>query len=126
MKSQEESLTDDKSIYMNSNNEAKILKHNKNNTFFVDPKNFKKIDYHSDDLKNLKFYPDDIKDEIHYKIYNNKPSSKFYDPCNLSRQASINCILRNQNNKKECQEYFDAYKECKNDFFVNLKSRKIN
>lgn len=45
-----------------------------------------------------------------------KEPSKFYDPCEESRMASMDCLYRNQDDKYACQEFFDAYRECRKDF----------
>lgn len=66
---------------------------------------------------NFKFYPDNPENHRHKYRWVNKEPSKFYDPCEESRQASMNCVLRNQLDKTVCQDFFDAYTECKTDFF---------
>ena len=35
------------------------------------------------------------------------------NPCLEQSKASMKCLDRNNYNKDKCQEYFDAYKECK-------------
>ena len=45
-----------------------------------------------------------------------KEPSKFYDPCEESRMASMDCLYRNQDDKY-ASRVFDAYRECRKDFF---------
>lgn len=51
--------------------------------------------------------------------------SKFYDPCEESRMASMDCLYRNQDDKYVCQEFFDAYRECRKDFFRKKRQDKV-
>lgn len=80
-----------------------------------------KIDFTQGGVENYKFYPDNPENHRHKYRFTMKEPSKYYDPCEESRQASINCILRNQEDKLVCQDFFDAYKECKKDFFDKKK-----
>lgn len=81
-----------------------------------------KVDFTEGGPQSFKFYPDNPENHRHKYRWANKEPSKFYDPCEESRQASINCVLRNQDDKLVCQDFFDAYTECKRDFFA--KKRK--
>ncbi|CAG89628.1 DEHA2F20526p [Debaryomyces hansenii CBS767] len=76
-----------------------------------------KVDFTKGGVENYKFYPDNPVNHRHKYRWSMKEPSKYYDPCEESRQASINCMLRNQEDKTVCQDFFDAYKECKKDFF---------
>ncbi|KAK9463820.1 uncharacterized protein V1516DRAFT_632132 [Lipomyces oligophaga] len=62
-------------------------------------------------------YPDNPRDIKHLEAMNSKAPSKFYDPCKLTSQMSLNCLDRVRYDRKrakvECREFFDAYKECK-------------
>lgn len=78
-----------------------------------------KVDFTSE---KLKFYPDNPENHRHKYRWVNKGPSKYYDACEESRQALINCMLRNQQDKTVCKDFFDAYKECKEDFFRKKKS----
>lgn len=74
--------------------------------------------------EKLKFYPDNPENHRHKYRYAMKEPSKYYDPCEESRQASLNCILRNQEDKTVCQDFFDAYKECRKDFYDKRRADK--
>lgn len=80
-----------------------------------------KVDFTKGGVENFKFYPDNPVNHRHKYRWSMKEPSKYYDPCEESRQASINCMLRNQEDKTVCQDFFDAYKECKKDFFNKKK-----
>ncbi|KAG7662222.1 COX23 [[Candida] subhashii] len=73
----------------------------------------------------FKFYPDNPEHHRHKYKWTSKEPSKFYDPCEESRQASISCLLRNQDDKYQCQDFFDAYRECKQDFFAKKKKDRL-
>ncbi|CAD1810517.1 hypothetical protein FOB58_001561 [Candida parapsilosis] len=77
-------------------------------------------------VENYKFYPDDPKNHRHKYKWAAKEASKFYDPCEESRQASMDCLYRNQDDKYVCQDFFDAYKECRKDFFRKKRQDKID
>lgn len=83
-----------------------------------------KVDFTKGGVENYKFYPDKPENHRHKYRWAMKEPSKFYDPCEESRQASINCMLRNQEDKLVCQDFFDAYKECRKDFFDKKKKDK--
>ena len=80
-------------------------------------KDKEKVDFTKGGVENYKFYPDNPANHRHKYRWSMKEPSKYYDPCEESRQASINCMLRNQEDKTVCQDFFDAYRECKKDFF---------
>lgn len=84
----------------------------------------KKIDFAKGPVEEFKFYPDNPMNHKHKYEWANKGPSKFYDPCEESRQASIDCVLRNQLDKTVCQDFFDAYRECTKDFFAKKKKDK--
>ncbi|CAK7898100.1 cytochrome c oxidase-assembly factor Cox23p, mitochondrial [[Candida] anglica] len=83
-----------------------------------------KVDFTKGGVENFKFYPDNPENHRHKYRWALKEPSKFYDPCEESRQASINCMLRNQEDKLACQDFFAAYRECKADFFSKRKTDK--
>lgn len=74
--------------------------------------------------ERLKFYPDEPLSVKHKYSWSSKEPSKFYDPCQECRQASLDCVLRNQEDRTVCQDFFDAYKECKKDFFDKRRAEK--
>lgn len=83
-----------------------------------------KVDFTKGGVDNFKFYPDHPENHRHKYRWAMKEPSKFYDPCEESRQASMDCVLRNQEDRLVCQEFFDAYKECKKDFFAKRRKDK--
>lgn len=80
-----------------------------------------KVNFTEGEVEEFKFYPDNPKNHRHKYRWANKEASRYYDPCEESRQASINCVLRNQKDKSVCQEFFDAYRECSKDFFAKKR-----
>lgn len=88
-------------------------------------KETKNIDFAQGSPDEFKFYPDNPKNHKHKYEWANKMPSKFYDPCEESRQASIDCVLRNQIDKSVCQDFFDAYRECTKDFFAKRKKDRL-
>lgn len=77
-----------------------------------------KVDFTAGGVDKYKFYPDNPQNHRHKYRYSMKEPSKYYDPCEETRQASINCMIRHPEDKKAmCQDFFDAYKECKRDFY---------
>ncbi|KAK6463144.1 hypothetical protein DFJ63DRAFT_334701 [Scheffersomyces coipomensis] len=85
-----------------------------------------KVDFTKGGVENFKFYPDNPENHRHKYRWTMKEPSKFYDPCEESRQASMNCLLRNQTDRLACQDFFDAYKECRKDFFNKKRQDKID
>ncbi|ODV79900.1 cytochrome C oxidase-assembly factor, mitochondrial precursor [Suhomyces tanzawaensis NRRL Y-17324] len=87
-------------------------------------KDLDKVDFTQGGVDKFKFYPDNPENHRHKYRWSMKGASKFYDPCEESRQASMNCLLRNPDDRTVCQDFFDAYKECKKDFFAKKKQDK--
>lgn len=84
-----------------------------------------KVDFTLGGVDKFKFYPDNPENHRHKYRFAMKEPSKYYDPCEETRQASINCMIRNPEDKKTvCQDFFDAYKECKRDFFNKKRQDK--
>lgn len=83
-----------------------------------------KVDFTKGGVDNFKFYPDNPENHRHKYRWSMKEPSKFYDPCEESRQASMDCVLRNQEDRLVCQEFFDAYRDCKKDFFAKKRKDK--
>lgn len=89
-------------------------------------KDKEKVDFTEGGVDSFKFYPDKPENHRHKYRWTSKEASKYYNPCEESRQASINCVLRNQKDKLVCQEFFDAYRECSKDFFSKKKQDRID
>lgn len=83
-----------------------------------------KVDFTEGGVESFKFYPDKPENHRHKYRWSSKEASKYYDPCEESRQASISCLLRNQRDKLVCQDFFDAYRECTKDFFRKKREDK--
>ena len=67
----------------------------------------------SEAIKNYAFYPDHPENALHKYLFALKQPGQYYDPCEESKKMSFKCLERNQDDKYQCQEFFDAYKECK-------------
>ncbi|KAI5950784.1 COX23 [Candida jiufengensis] len=114
------------------NNAAKDLSTNGNNIFNDKKlgtdeveKNKSKVNFTNGGVENYKFYPDQPENHRHKYRWAMKEPSKFYDPCEESRMASMDCLYRNQDDKYVCQDFFDAYRECRKDFFRKKKADKL-
>ncbi|KAK9450473.1 uncharacterized protein V1518DRAFT_413935 [Limtongia smithiae] len=79
------------------------------------------------DSGHNQMFPDDPRDVRHFDAMNTKSASKFYDPCKLTAQMSLNCLARSRYNQKrakeECKEYFEAYQECKSEWRSSRRER---
>ena len=64
-----------------------------------------KVDFTKGNVEEFKFYPDNPKSHRHKYKWSMKEPSKFYDPCEESRMASMDCLYRNQDDKYVCQEF---------------------
>ncbi|KAK0610997.1 hypothetical protein B0T14DRAFT_394282, partial [Immersiella caudata] len=42
-----------------------------------------------------------------------KSRSEFLDPCQETAARSIACLRRNDGDRSMCQDYFQAYRDCK-------------
>ncbi|KAK9476257.1 hypothetical protein V1514DRAFT_369809 [Lipomyces japonicus] len=77
-----------------------------------------------------KMYPDDPDASKHNVAISSKVHGKFYDPCKLTAQMSLNCLDRSKYNNKtarrDCKEYFDAYKECKAAWTAAQRQRRLD
>ncbi|KAK0750019.1 hypothetical protein B0T18DRAFT_408044 [Schizothecium vesticola] len=45
--------------------------------------------------------------------FNSKSRSEFLDPCQEAAHKSIRCLHRNGGDRTMCQDYFQAYRDCK-------------
>ncbi|GAA5903736.1 hypothetical protein JCM8208_006562 [Rhodotorula glutinis] len=39
--------------------------------------------------------------------------TKFADPCSVAREESMRCLDRNSYDRSKCNEFFQAYRDCK-------------
>ncbi|WVO24966.1 cytochrome c oxidase-assembly factor COX23, mitochondrial [Cryptococcus decagattii] len=51
--------------------------------------------------------------------------SKFVDPCEAARKASLDCLERAHYNRSECMDFFTAYKECKGNWLAQRKEDRM-
>ena len=66
----------------------------------------------------------DAKEDSDYKdawdkskdAFNNKAYSKYHDPCQDFANKSVRCLHRNGGDKAMCQDYFQAYRDCKKEW----------
>ncbi|ODV58359.1 Cox23p ASCRUDRAFT_24973, partial [Ascoidea rubescens DSM 1968] len=77
-------------------------------------------------ISDFKFYPDNPTNEIHRLKFLAKEPSRYYDPCSESSKMSINCLQETNYDREICQEYIDAYKECKRAWTHKMKQDKFN
>ncbi|PYH93735.1 cytochrome c oxidase-assembly factor cox23 [Aspergillus ellipticus CBS 707.79] len=45
--------------------------------------------------------------------FTNKPASEYFDPCQDYADRSLKCMKRNGFDKEMCNDYFQAYRDCK-------------
>ncbi|QDS67646.1 Mitochondrial copper homeostasis protein [Venturia effusa] len=57
------------------------------------------------------------------KKFETKPHSKYYDPCQDAASRSIKCLQRNAGDKEMCQDFFQAYRDCKKEW---IEQRRAN
>lgn len=50
------------------------------------------------------------------KRFNTKRHSEYHDPCQDFANKSIRCLHRNSGDKDMCQDYFQAYRDCKKEW----------
>lgn len=77
----------------------------------------------SDDPSSFQYYPDDPENPVNKYKFALKADSQYYDPCEESSKLSFQCLERNDYDRSKCQEYFDAYRECKKQW---LTARRKN
>ncbi|PSR84114.1 cysteine alpha-hairpin motif superfamily [Coniella lustricola] len=56
--------------------------------------------------------------------FNTKSRSEWLDPCQEAANRSIKCLNRNGGDRAMCQEYFQAYRECKKEWINKRKLEK--
>lgn len=77
----------------------------------------------SDLSGSYRFFPDDPDSPISKAQFAVKSASQYFDPCTESAKMSLNCLDRNNYDRSQCKEYFDAYRECKR---LWLEARRAN
>ncbi|KAG9525800.1 hypothetical protein KCV07_g1204, partial [Aureobasidium melanogenum] len=56
--------------------------------------------------------------------YSSKAYSEYFDPCQEAADRSLRCLRRNGGDKALCQDYFEAYRECKKQWMAEMKEEK--
>ncbi|KAL1588218.1 hypothetical protein WHR41_02903 [Cladosporium halotolerans] len=56
--------------------------------------------------------------------FSNKRYSEYFDPCQDAANKSLKCLRRNGGDREMCQDYFEAYKECKKNWMEEMKEEK--
>ena len=79
----------------------------------------------SSDPSTFKFHPDDPESSISRIRFAMKGETKYYDPCERSSKMSLRCLEENQDDKFKCQEFFDAYRDCKRQWLAAKKSNAM-
>ncbi|TDZ13861.1 Cytochrome c oxidase-assembly factor cox-23 [Colletotrichum sidae] len=53
-----------------------------------------------------------------------KSKSEYFDPCQEFAQRSIRCLHRNGGDRSMCGDFFQAYKDCKKEWFERRKEER--
>ncbi|PNS20641.1 Cytochrome c oxidase assembly protein COX19 [Sphaceloma murrayae] len=56
--------------------------------------------------------------------YKAKRNSEYFDPCQEAADRSLKCLRRNGGSRDMCMDYFDAYRECKKKWQLELAEEK--
>ncbi|CAI4039492.1 hypothetical protein SMKI_08G1590 [Saccharomyces mikatae IFO 1815] len=78
----------------------------------------------SDDPSSFQYYPDDPENPVNKYKFALKADSQYYDPCEESSKLSFQCLERNDYDRSKCQEYFDAYRECKKQWLTARRNNR--
>lgn len=54
-----------------------------------------------------------------------KSASKYYDPCQEAASRSIRCMNRNNGDRDMCQDYFQAYRDCKKEWQKQMREARF-
>ena len=74
----------------------------------------------------FKYYPDSPNSVLNKVRFDLKQASKFYDPCAESSKMSIRCLeVNGRENKAICNEYFQAYRDCKKEWLEQRKRDRL-
>ncbi|KAI0727530.1 hypothetical protein C8Q72DRAFT_886381 [Fomitopsis betulina] len=60
-------------------------------------------------MENVK--PDNWQDKFEGRV-----KSKFVDPCDRAAKASLECMNRNDYDRNQCLDFFQAYRDCKKEW----------
>ncbi|KAE9392253.1 hypothetical protein BT96DRAFT_1023659 [Gymnopus androsaceus JB14] len=53
-------------------------------------------------------------------------TSRFIDPCEAAAKASLACMNKNDYDREQCLEYFQAYRDCKSAWLEQRKDDRRN
>ncbi|KAL1853196.1 hypothetical protein VTK73DRAFT_9056 [Phialemonium thermophilum] len=56
--------------------------------------------------------------------FETKNRSEFLDPCQEAASRSIRCLHRNAGDRSLCQDYFQAYRDCKKIWIEKRKEQR--
>ncbi|EDU45412.1 repeatmulti-domain protein [Pyrenophora tritici-repentis] len=58
--------------------------------------------------------------------FDNKAYSEYYDPCQEAADRSIKCLKRNGGERAMCSDFFQAYRDCKEQWQAARKEARKN
>ncbi|KAF2854896.1 cytochrome c oxidase-like protein-assembly factor COX23 [Plenodomus tracheiphilus IPT5] len=58
--------------------------------------------------------------------FDNKAYSEYFDPCQEAADKSIRCLKRNGGERAMCSDFFQAYRECKEQWQNARKEARKN
>ncbi|CAE7177544.1 Mitochondrial copper homeostasis protein [Pyrenophora teres f. teres] len=58
--------------------------------------------------------------------FDSKAYSEYYDPCQEAADRSIKCLKRNGGERAMCSDFFQAYRDCKEQWQAARKEAKRN
>ncbi|CAI9635017.1 hypothetical protein GT037_007957 [Alternaria burnsii] len=58
--------------------------------------------------------------------FDNKAYSEYYDPCQEAADRSIKCLKRNGGERAMCSDFFQAYRDCKEQWQEARREAKRN
>ncbi|KAA8896773.1 hypothetical protein FN846DRAFT_816951 [Sphaerosporella brunnea] len=56
--------------------------------------------------------------------FNRKFHSEYFDPCQEAADRSLRCLHRNPGDKEFCNDYFQAYRDCKKRWIEEQREEK--
>ncbi|KAF2684713.1 cytochrome c oxidase-like protein-assembly factor COX23 [Lentithecium fluviatile CBS 122367] len=56
--------------------------------------------------------------------FENKAYSEYFDPCQEAAQKSIRCLHRNGGERAMCSDFFQAYRDCKEQWMAARKEAR--
>jgi cytochrome c oxidase assembly protein subunit 23 len=58
--------------------------------------------------------------------FENKAYSEYFDPCQEAADKSIRCLKRNGGDRQMCSDFFQSYRDCKEQWMKARKEAKRN